>query len=121
MKYFAGLDESMEETSVCIVDQDGAVVREGRAASDPAALNDYLGATGLRFERVGFESGPSSAWLYKGLSAAGLPVICMDARHTSAALKAKNVKTDRNDARGMTGALRWRTMQPTCARTCSAL
>jgi transposase len=106
MKYFAGLDVSMEETSVCIVDQDGAVVREGRAASDPAALNDYLGATGLRFERVGFESGPSSAWLYKGLSAAGLPVICMDARHTSAALKAQNVKTDRNDARGIAQIVR---------------
>jgi len=103
MKYFAGLDVSMEETSVCIVDQDGAVVREGRAASDPAALNDYLGATGLRFERVGFESEPSSAWLYKGLSAAGLPVICMDARHTSAP---QNVKTDRNDARGIAQIVR---------------
>jgi transposase len=112
MKYFAGLDVSMEETSVCIVNQDGAVVREGRAATDPAAINDYLGATGLRFERVGFESGPCSAWLYKGLIAAGLPVICIDARHASAALKAQNVKTDRNDARGIAQIVRtgWYTL-----------
>ena len=60
----------------------------------------------MQFERVGFESGPCSAWLYKGLSAAGLPVICMDARHTSAALKAQNVKTDRNDARGIAQIVR---------------
>ena len=54
MKYFAGLDVSMEETSVCIVNQDGAVVREGRAATDPAAINDYLKATGfaVRARRV---------------------------------------------------------------------
>lgn len=106
MKYFAGLDVSMEETSVCIVDQDGGIVREGRAASDPAALNGYLKATGLPFERVGFESGPSSAWLYKGLSAVGLLVICLDARHTSVALKAQQVKTDRNDARGIAQIVR---------------
>jgi len=106
MKYFAGLDVSMEETSVCIVNQDGEIIREGRAATDPAALDDYLKATGLPFDRVGFESGPCSAWLYKGLSAAGLPVICMDARHTSAALKAQNMKTDRNDARGIAQIVR---------------
>jgi transposase len=106
MKYFAGLDVSMEQTSVCIVDQDGAVVREGRAATDPASIEKYLKATGLAFERVGFESGPCSAWLYKGLIAAGLAAICMDARHTHAALKAQNVKTDRNDARGLAQIVR---------------
>jgi transposase len=106
MKYFAGLDVSMIETSVCIVDQDGAVIREGRAATDPAAINTYLKATGFAFERVGFETGPCSAWLYKGLIAAGLPAICMDARHASAALKAQNVKTDRNDARGLAQIVR---------------
>ena len=106
MKYFAGLDVSMAETSICIVNQDGAVVREGRAATDPASIEKYLKATGLCFERAGFESGPCSAWLYKGLMAAGLPVICMDARHASAALKAQNVKTDRNDARGIAQIVR---------------
>jgi len=106
MKYFAGLDVSMAETSVCIVDQDGAMVREGRAATDPASIEKYLKATGFSFERVGFESGPCSAWLYKGLMAAGMPAVCMDARHTHAALKAQNVKTDRNDARGLAQIVR---------------
>ena len=106
MQYFAGLDVSMAETSVCIVNQGGEVVREGRAMSDPAAIEKYLKATGFVFERVGLESGPCSAWLYKGLIAAGLPVICMDARRTSAALKAQNVKTDRNDARGIARIVR---------------
>jgi transposase len=106
MKYFAGLDVSMAETSVCIVNQDGAVVREGRAATAPASIETYLKATGFCFERVGLESGPCSAWLYKGLMAAGLPVICIDARHASAALKAQNVKTDRNDARGIAQIIR---------------
>src|SRR5271168_3956091 len=103
MKYFAGLDVSMAETSVCIVNQDGGFVRE---ATDPASIEKYLKATGFAFERVGFESGACSPWLYKGLIAAGMPAICLDARHTHAALKAQNVKTDRNDARGIAQIVR---------------
>src|SRR5271169_2362711 len=117
MKYFAGLDVSMAETSICIVNQDGAVVREGRAATDPASIEKYLKATGLCFERAGFESGPCSAWLYKGLMAAGLPVICIDARHASAALKAQNVKTDRNDARGIAQIVRTGWYKPAHVRS----
>jgi transposase len=106
MKYVAGLDVSMAETSVCIVDQDGAVVREGKAATDPAAIAQYLKATGYDFERIGFETGACSAWLYKGLIAAGFSAICMDARHAHAAFKAQNVKTDKNDARGLAQIVR---------------
>jgi transposase len=106
MRYFAGLDVSMEETSVCIVDQDGAVVREGRAATDPVSIGTFLAATGFAFERVGLESGPCSPWLYKGLIALALPAVCIDARHAHAALKAQNVKTDRNDARGLAQIVR---------------
>lgn len=117
MKYFAGLDVSMEETSVCIVDQDGAMVREGRAATDPASIEKYLKATGLAFERVGFEAGPCAAWLYKGLIAAGMPAICMDARHTHTALKAQNMKTDRNDARGIAQIVRTGWYRPAHVRS----
>ena len=106
MKYYAGLDVSMEATSVCVVDQEGNVIREGSVETEPEALCDFIRATGLLFERVGFESGPCSAWLYKGLADAGLPVVCIDARHTHAALKAQNVKTDRNDARGIAHIMR---------------
>jgi transposase len=106
MKYYAGLDVSLEETSVCIVNQDGDIVREGKAPTDPEPLAAFLEATGLVFDRVGFEAGPGSAWLYKGLAAAGLPVFCIETRHAHAALKAQNVKTDRNDARGIAHMMR---------------
>jgi hypothetical protein len=36
--YFAGLDVSLEETAVCIVDGAGLIVREARVASEPDAL-----------------------------------------------------------------------------------
>lgn len=106
MNYYAGLDVSMEKTAVCVVDQNGEIVSEHTAATEPKALYRCLAQTGLSFELVGFEAGPCSAWLYKGLLAAGLSVVCIDARHAHAALKAQNVKTDKNDARGLAHILR---------------
>jgi hypothetical protein len=38
MDYFAGLDVSVKETSVCIVDETGKIVREVKLASEPDAL-----------------------------------------------------------------------------------
>lgn len=70
MKYFAGLDVSMETTSVCVIDRQGTIVREGKVASSPAAVSRWLGDTGGRFERVGLEAGPLAPWLYRGLLAA---------------------------------------------------
>ena len=42
MDYFAGLDVSVKETSVCIVDDTGKIVREVRVASEPEALLKVL-------------------------------------------------------------------------------
>ncbi|MDE2167570.1 MAG: transposase [Alphaproteobacteria bacterium] len=95
------MDVSIECTSVCIVDGDGRVVREAKVASDPAALVAALTAVKLGFERIGLEAGPLLQWLYTGLAEAGLPVICIDARHLRAALTAQPNKSDRNDARGI--------------------
>lgn len=86
MKHYAGLDVSLDETSVCIVDEPGAYVAEAKVASDPPALPDYLQSTGLSFGRVGLEACPLSQWLYSGLAAAGFPVVCVEVRRVEAAL-----------------------------------
>src|SRR2546422_8155106 len=92
MAYFAGLDVSVKETRVCIVDDAGKIVREARVASEPDALLQML--TIYRFKRIGLEAGPLSQWLYSVLAEAGLPVICVETRHMRAMLKAQINKTD---------------------------
>ena len=104
MAYFAGLDVSVKETRVCIVDDAGKIVREARVASEPDALLQML--TIYRFKRIGLEAGPLSQWLYSVLAEAGLPVICVETRHMRAMLKAQINKTDRNDARGIAQMMR---------------
>ncbi len=78
MDHFAGLDVSVKETSVCIVDDTGRIVREVKAASEPEALLAVLTNPGYAFKRIGLEAGPLSQWLYSALAEAGLPVICVD-------------------------------------------
>ena len=101
MDHFAGLDVSVKETSVCIVDDTGRIVRDVKVASEPEALLAVLKDPGYRFKRIGLEAGPLSEWLFSGVAEAGLPVICAETRHMQAVLKAQINKTDRNDARGI--------------------
>ena len=68
MKYFAGLDVSLQETAICIVDEDGIVIREGKAASEPDDLVRWLTASGLAVTRLGLEAGPLSPWLQYGVA-----------------------------------------------------
>jgi transposase len=117
MDYFAGLDVSVKETSVCIVDDAGKIVREARVASEPEALLQVLTNTIYRFKRVGLEAGPLSQWLYVVLAEAGLPVICIETRHMRAALKAQINKTDRNDARGIAQMMRVGLYRPVHVKT----
>ncbi|AHD03563.1 IS110 family transposase [Leisingera methylohalidivorans] len=99
---FAGLDVSLELTSICVVDADGSLVLEAKAVSDPADISEVLVNIGGTFERVGFEAGSLSQWLYNGLIGAGLPAVCMEARHAKAAMVAMNRnKNVRNDARSL--------------------
>src|SRR5262249_57486617 len=94
MAYFAGLDVSVKETSICIVDDTGKIVRQARVASEPEALLQVLTNNNYRFKRIGLEAGPLSQWLFGALAEAGLPVICVETRHMRAVLKAPINKTD---------------------------
>ena len=106
MEYFAGLDVSLEETCICIVDSEGRIVVEKRVASQPASIAEALSSAGFTMKRVGLEAGPLSPWLHAGLYAAGFAVICIETRQVKAALKAMRNKTDRNDARGIAQIMR---------------
>ena len=117
MAYFAGLDVSVKETSVCIVDDAGKIVREVRVASEPEALLQVLANNIYRFKRLGLEAGPLSQWLYSVLAEAGLPVICVETRHMRAMLKAQINKTDRNDARGLAQMMRVGLYRPVHVKT----
>jgi len=117
MDYFAGLDVSVKETSICIVDDAGKIVREARVASEPEALLQVLTSTIYRFKRVGLEAGPLSQWLYSVLAEAGLPVICVETRHMRAVLKAQINKTDRNDGRGIAQMMRVGLYRPVHVKT----
>src|SRR5258708_11830768 len=117
MDYFAGLDVSVKETSVCIVDDAGKVVREARVASEPEAFLQVLANNTYRFKRVGLEAGPLSQWLYSVLTEVGLPVICVETRHMRAVLKARINKTDRNDARGIAQMMRAGLYRPVHVKT----
>src|ERR1700691_2455705 len=106
MDHFAGLDVSVKETSVCIVDDTGRIVREVKVASEPEALLAVLKNPAYRFKRIGLEAGPLSQWLFSAVAEAELPVICVETRHMQAVLKAQINKTDRNDARGIAQMMR---------------
>jgi transposase len=106
MKHFAGLDVSLQETAICIVDEDGIVISEGKTASEPDELARWIATTGLTITRVGLEAGPLSPWIHTELRAAGLPAICIETRRMKGATAAMAVKTDRNDARAIAHAMR---------------
>ena len=76
MDHFAGLDVSVKDTSVCIVDDAGKIVREVKVASEPEALLSVLKNSAYRFKRIGLEAGPLAQWLF---SATGR--LCGDAAH----------------------------------------
>ncbi len=75
MDHYAGLDVSLEETAICVVDGTGRMVKETRAASEPEALITALQALGLPLERIGLEACSLTAWLHDELRAAGLPAV----------------------------------------------
>src|SRR6266567_666148 len=117
MQHYIGLDVSVKETSVCIVDKAGKVIREVKVATKPVAILAVLTEEALAIERIGLEAGPLSQWLYSALAEAGLPVICVETRHMKAALSAQINKSDRNDARGIAQMMRVGLYRPVHVKT----
>ena len=106
MEHYAGIDVSLERSSVCVVDATGKIIREAKVASEPEALAGFFAGLGLAVTRIGLEAGPLSQWLHAGLSEAGFEAVLLETRHVKAALSAMIVKTDRKDARGIAQLLR---------------
>lgn len=106
MRYYAGLDVSLEETAVCVVDEGGGIVKELRTASEPEALVAALRQIDLPLARIGLEACSLTAWLHDGLAQAGLPAVCIETRQANAAMKTMPNKTDRNDARALAQIMR---------------
>jgi transposase len=106
MEHYAGIDVSLESSSVCVVDASGRIVREAKIASEPAALIAWFREIGLAMARIGLEAGPLSQWLYAAMREAGLAVELLETRHVRDAFKAMPVKTDRKDARGIAQLMR---------------
>jgi transposase len=120
MKHHAGIDVSLELSSVCILDDSGNVIREAKVASDPAALAKYFLGLETRVVRVGLEAGPLSQWIHAGLTAAGFETVLLETRHVKAALSAMAVKTDRKDARGIAQLMRMGWFRPVHAKSATS-
>lgn len=101
MAIYAALDVSQAKTAICVVDGDGAVLKEGVTATCPDAITAWLGTNAADLKRLGMETGPLAVWLWNALTMRRLPVVCIDARHANAALKMMPNKTDRHDAIGL--------------------
>jgi transposase len=120
MDHYAGIDVSLESSSICVVDASGRIVREGKVASEPEALIAWLRGLGLDLAWIGLEAGPLSQWLYRGLKQAGLAVELIETRHVQRALATRAVKSDRNDARGIAQLMRLGWFRPVHCKSIGA-
>jgi transposase len=106
MQQYVGLDVSQKETAVCVIDDAGRIVFEGKARSEPGALAKVIRKRAPLAIRIGFETGAMASWLWHELKQIDLPVVCIDARHAHAALSVRINKSDPNDARGLAELMR---------------
>jgi transposase len=120
MYHYAGIDVSLKDSAICIVDGAGKIVREAKVESEPAALITWFGSLGLTLERIGLEAGPLSQWLYAALHKAGFAVELLETRHVHDAFKAMSVKSDRNDARGIAQLMRLGWFRPVHCKSLEA-
>jgi transposase len=101
MEYYAGLDVSLKEVSICVVDSDERAVARGSVMTSPDAIQGFLQDKGVAPTRIVRESGQLSIWLHRQLEKLGHPVVCIDARLAHKALSAKLNKSDKADAEGL--------------------
>jgi transposase len=105
-QHYVGLDVSLETTSVCVINQSGAIVWRGKCRTEPEAISQVVRAHAPAALCIGLETGQMSNWLTLQLRKHGLPVVCLDARHAKAALILQLNKTDANDAHGLAQIVR---------------
>src|SRR5215472_779042 len=120
MEHYAGIDVSLELSSVCVVDAQGKIVREAKVGSEPEALLAFFASLSFAVKRIGLEAGPLSQWLHAGLKRAGFDTVLLETRHVKAALSAMMVKTDRKDARGLAQLIRMGWFRPVHAKSMSS-
>ncbi|MBO0759121.1 MAG: IS110 family transposase [Bradyrhizobiaceae bacterium] len=120
MNYYIGIDVSLKDSSLCVVDGHGKIIREGKVASEPEDLVTWLRALKFDLTRIGLEAGPLSQWLHATLRQAGFAVELLETRHVRNALKIMPVKTDRNDARGIAELMRLGWFRPVHCKTMEA-
>jgi len=120
VEQYAGIDVSLEQSSICVVDATGRIKREGKVSSDPQGLIAWFASLGMNLTRIGLEAGPLSQWLYVGLKQAGLAVELLETRHVRAAFKTMPVKTDRTDARGIAELMRVGWFRPVHCKSLAA-
>src|SRR5688572_20270083 len=120
MDHYAGIDVSLESSSVCIVDAQGKIVKEAKVASEPEALIAWFVSQPILPARIGLEAGPLSQWLFAGLKSAGFAVELIETRHVRDAFKAMPVKTDRKDARGIAQLMRLGWFRPVHCKSLAA-
>src|SRR2546430_8009768 len=97
MDYYAGIDVSLEYSSVCVVDASGKVVREAKVVSEPEALIGWFGSLGLELARIGLEAGPPAPWLFSAMKQAGPSGGLLGTRPASDGLQAMPVEAGRHD------------------------
>jgi len=106
MKQYVGLDVAQKETAICVIDEQGRIVHEGKAPTEPGALARLIRKRAPSAELVGFETGAMASWLWHELKRLDVPVVCVDARHAHAVLSVRMNKSDENDARGLAELMR---------------
>jgi transposase len=109
MQYYIGLDVSQKQTAICVVDEQGKIIEEGKSLTRPTDIYDWLHARQIEFSsivRIGLEAGALSSWLCAELTKLGLPMICLETFQAHRFLKTYRNKTDKNDARGLAQLVR---------------
>ncbi len=106
MDQYVGLDVSLRETWVCVIDGEGNRIWQGKCSSSPDDIEEVIRRHAPRAVRVALETGPLCVWHWHALRQSSVPVVCIHARHAKAALMMQLNKTDQNDAYGLAQIVR---------------
>ena len=102
MEHYAGIDVSLELSSVCVVDGRGKIVKEAKVASEPEVLGCFFKELGVPVNRIGLEAGPLSQWLHAGLTQAGFQTVLLETRQWS---EEPSARANRRKIRARIGGL----------------